>query len=68
MHAGGVTRDVDFGRPIFRTSRCSAAARRRRQSCEISIATTALRDIILVVVVIIVDGYFENSFRCYKKQ
>jgi len=68
MHAGGVTRDVDFGRPIFRASRCSAATCRRRQSCEIHISTTALRDIILVVVVVIVDGYFENSFRCYEKQ
>jgi len=64
MHAGGVARDVDFSRPLFRASRCGAATRRFRRCGEIHIATTAFCDIVFVVVVVIVNGYFENSFRC----
>jgi len=41
MHAGGVARDVDFGRPLFRASLWGAATGRLRRCREIHIATTA---------------------------
>lgn len=61
MHAGGVARDVDFGRQIFADGR--RVARRGRPRREIPVDwPAALRDVVLVVVVVVVDEDFENPF------
>lgn len=62
MHAGGVARHVDFGRPLVAVA--GAAARRGRcRRCEV--AAAALGNVVVVVIVVVIDGYFENSFGRY---
>lgn len=60
MHAGGVARHVDFGRPLVAAT---AARRGRHWRCEV--AAAALGDVVVVVVIVVVNGYFENPFRRY---
>lgn len=71
MHAGRVARNVDLGGPLFgaRRRRCVIAARRGRHlRRRVRLTAAPFRDVVFIVVVVIVYGYFENSFGRWKNK